>query len=856
MTENKNSNKNNKRVSNGRLKERMTIAREYFTPGRLRLFLSILCIAAIAITTWMAWPSFYQTEKHSIDGAIDYLPYRLNEGDVLVQPFIPTHEGLNSFYLSFDLAHDWEVPEQAQLLLEFFDIEAESETGAVQENSSEDSTAVREPAYTLSVSGADINRYTQTELKIDLGSAAMGKEYELALTVLDMPDDQYMYIHTNSAKTRPLIVNGKTTGLALTMTLIYRSFDWFNFRLSLLLISVVLFLLILPARLIGGFFSKYIAIPLLLAPAMLVIMVELFNTLNHNIWLKVQIFWLSYIILLLIELIFVGIIGSCRLGIYLNLAIFAGLSIGNHTKLFFRGDPFVAGDLRILTEAAQTVNDLQFHANSRFLLGWLVLIIYAIIFINIQKRERSRKQRIIMIVAPIAAFALYMPLLILSPARLDNVFKVSRYPWNNMMNYKLNGFTIPFFQSIHHLVITQPDQNRVTHPSFYQLPYEHRIDDVDPAKPHIVAIMSESYADFNNIRSLETSEPVMPFYDWLKGRPESISGNLLVSVFGGGTCNTEFEYLTGSSMLFMNDGITPYTSYFDRPTHSLAQLYKDQGYSTLAIHPYYRTFWDRHKVYPNMGFDEFIALEDFEEGGEVRQFKGDRAAFNQIKSALDSNEPGERQFIFTVTMQNHFPYYGEEEILADLNYNIRMPGMLDAEGVELYLNILRESDDALRELVMYLQELDEPVMLVFFGDHLPGNNNVFNHFYEELFEKPITDLSPSETQKMHETPYLIWTNYDLSSQLGEDVAGYAKTLTSPNFLATTTIELSRAGSSPYFNMVADLQKDIEAMNNRLIILQSGRRINREQIPPALTRKLDRYWRYEYDNIIAKREEEQ
>jgi len=68
--------------------------------------------------------------------------------------------------------------------------------------------------------------------------------------------------------------------------------------------------------------------------------------------------------------------------------------------------------------------------------------------------------------------------------------------------------------------------------------------------------MSESYADFNNIRELETSEPVMPFFDWLKNQPESISGNLLVSVFGGGTCNTEFEYLTGSSMLFMNDGIT------------------------------------------------------------------------------------------------------------------------------------------------------------------------------------------------------------------------------------------------------------------------------------------------------------
>ena len=853
MTEKKHiKDKNNYR---GRVRARVEAVRKFFTPGRLRLILSVLCIVAIAITTWMAWPSFYQTEKHSIDGAIDYLPYRLNEGDVLTQPFIPTQDGLSSFYLSFDLAHDWERPEEAQLILEFFDLELEAQDSELMDRSS-DSIATRKPVFSLAISGADINRYTQTELRVDLGSEAKGREYELALSVQNMPEDQYMYIHTNSAKTRPLIVNGRTTGLALTMTLIYKSFDWFNFRLALLLMSVVLFLLILPAKLIGDFFSKYVFIPLLLAPAMLVVMTELFNTLNHDLWLKPQVFWLSYLIVLLLELIFVGVIGSCRLGIYLNLAIFAGLAIGNHTKLFFRGDPFVAGDLRILTEAAQTVNDLQFNANSRFLLGWLTLIIYAIIFINIQKNERSRKQRVIMILAPVIAFALYMPLIILNPARLDSLFNVSRYPWNNMMNYKLNGFTIPFFQSIHHLVITPPDENRIINPAVYQLPYEYRLDEVDPAKPHIVAIMSESYADFNNIRELETSEPVMPFFDWLKNQPESISGNLLVSVFGGGTCNTEFEYLTGSSMLFMNDGITPYTSYFDRPTHSLAQLYRDQGYKTLAIHPYYRTFWDRHKVYPNIGFDQYIALEDFPEGGEVRQFKGDQAAFDQIKSALDNNEPGDRQFIFTVTMQNHFPYYGEEEILADLNYNIRMPGMLDAEGVELYLNILRESDDALRDLVTHLQELDEPVMLVFFGDHLPGNNNVFNHFYQELFEKPITDLSPAETQKMYETPYLIWTNYDLESQLNVDIDTYAKTLTSPNFLATTTIELSRAGSSPYFDMVEALQDDIEAMNNRLIILQSGRRINREQIPSALTRKLDRYWRYEYDNIIAKKEAEQ
>ena len=151
MTEKKHiKDKNNYR---GRVRARVEAVRKFFTPGRLRLILSVLCLVTIAITTWMAWPSFYQTEKHSIDGAIDYLPYRLNEGDVLTQPFIPTQDGLSSFYLSFDLAHDWERPEEAQLILEFFDLELEAQDSELMDRSS-DSIAKREPVYALAISGS------------------------------------------------------------------------------------------------------------------------------------------------------------------------------------------------------------------------------------------------------------------------------------------------------------------------------------------------------------------------------------------------------------------------------------------------------------------------------------------------------------------------------------------------------------------------------------------------------------------------------------------------------------------------------------------------------------------------------
>ena len=98
-------------------------------------------------------------------------------------------------------------------------------------------------------------------------------------------------------------------------------------------------------------------------------------------------------------------------------------------------------------------------------------------------------------------------------------------------------------------------------------------------------------------------------------------------------------------------------------------------------------------------------------------------------------------------MQNHFPYYSSEEILSGLKYNIKLPKMTEVESVELYLSMLRQSDDALRELIYYFSSVKEPTIVVLFGDHLPGNNNSFKNFYEMLFNKSLSDLTLSRYRK-------------------------------------------------------------------------------------------------------------
>ncbi len=511
-------------------------------------------------------------------------------------------------------------------------------------------------------------------------------------------------------------------------------------------------------------------------------------------------------------------------------------------KLFFRGDPFVAGDLHSITEAVHTINQLTYQINNQFFLALLLTLLYGVLFWKADLRIGTTRSRGIALVLILAFQVFLIEAALLSPSRIQKVFGVNRYPWNQMVNYNQNGVILPFLQSTRNLNASLPKVPLPTDDSFYQAPLNAQKKQATIDQPNIIAIMSESFCDFDNIQLIETSEPVTPFFDSLKLSPNARNGNLLVSIFGGGTCNTEFEFLTGSSMLFLADGSLPYNTYFAKPTHGLPDLLNQQGYRSVAIHPYLGSFWDRELVYPALGFSDYRSLEDFPPGGLVRDFIGDQADYEQIIATFEAKEAKERLFVFSVTMQNHFPYHSSEEILAGLDYNIKIPDMTDVESVELYLSMLRQSDDALRKLVYYFAQSKEPTILVLFGDHLPGNNNSFRNFYEMLFHKNLADLTLGETQKLYETPWLIWANYRLP-ELETQVL-------SPNFLATTLLDLSGNAKSPYFSQVSQLHEVISAMSNKMIILQDGQTYDRERIPGGMMESLDRYWAAEYDNVIA------
>jgi hypothetical protein len=285
------------------------------------------------------------------------------------------------------------------------------------------------------------------------------------------------------------------------------------------------------------------------------------------------------------------------------------------------------------------------------------------------------------------------------------------------------------------------------------LEYEIATKEEDLKAPvNLIVIMNESWADFRYINSFSGDDEIMPYIDSLDHNV--IKGYMYMPVFGAGTANSEWEVLTGNSMINVNASSVPYQSYVDRKTYGMASKLKELGYETLAMHPHEATNWNREKVYEWMGFDDFHSLEDWDENNKerIRWCISDSAAYKELIHMYEQ-KTNDRWFSFLVTMQNHGGY----DLEYDSSVNLAMKG--NYPQAEQYLSLIKETDAAYKELIRYFSKVKEPTIIVMFGDHLP---NVEQEFYAELFGVSDWDsIDDTDKRAIYATPYIVWANYPL-----------------------------------------------------------------------------------------------
>lgn len=470
------------------------------------------------------------------------------------------------------------------------------------------------------------------------------------------------------------------------------------------------------------------------------------------------------------------------------------LSIANYFVFNFRGTELQPIDLLSIGTAKNVAAEYDFSITPQILYGLILLVLYLFFSFTLPKIQVKHKGK--------ARTSLFGIILVIFTILLMNVkiCSVNPFFWRQEGS-KMNGYLLNFALQFQNTFIAKPKGYSLefieTTANKYKNERQGETANIEKNKPDVIVIMDESFADFRVLGSeLNTNQPITPFIDSM--RENTIRGYALSSVFGGTTPNSEYEVLSGNSLFFLPPGAVVYSQYLKEPSYSMVSEMKNNGYKCISLHPFMPNGWERPKVYPQLGFDESYFIDDFPQEDIIREFVSDKEMFEKIVELYEENKKQEKEvFMFGVTMQNHggYEYSGKNfEQTIELNGYKK-----DYDKVEQYLSLIHETDKAVEFLVDYFENVDNEVILVFYGDHFP---NLDRDFYEELHGGEFENID--QQQLLYKVPFFIWTNYDIEEKQEE--------LTSLNYLSNYIFEISGLQIPEYNRVLRDIQKEIPALN--------------------------------------------
>ena len=279
-----------------------------------------------------------------------------------------------------------------------------------------------------------------------------------------------------------------------------------------------------------------------------------------------------------------------------------------------------------------------------------------------------------------------------------------------------------------------------------------------------------------------------------------------MSVKGGNTANSEFEFLTGSTLYWLPVGSVAYQQYIRKDLPGLADQLGRAGYRTIAMHPYYSSGWNRPKVYSLMHFDETYFYRDFKEPELIRSYISDQTTFDKIEDLYEEKDPSERLFVFDVTMQNHGSYY---KSFDNFTPDVSVIGGKGAylSSTEQYLSLIKRSDEAFQNLCQYFYGQDEKTIILMFGDHQPAD-------YVVRSIQQISEDSLEGQQQRCLVPYVMWANYDIEESEGD--------ISSPNYMAIPLLEEAGIPLTGYQKFLKQLSEKIPVITQNAAMDSEGR----------------------------------
>lgn len=523
---------------------------------------------------------------------------------------------------------------------------------------------------------------------------------------------------------------------------------------------------------------------------------------------RTEVFILGAAILFIIYTLFSSLFGSSVMGAGTLLMLSWLIGTVTRYKSIYRAEPLYPNEFYMVKELPFLMKMIGLKRSLFIAIGLLfvVALLFAFYKYVIKARRKgtgSKEENIMRITGILISVGLLFyigrfnyPNNKVKAAYNDHVHWVD---YNQNKNYSDNGFVAGFLSNLKAPPMDTPENYSKTmmediYEKYFNIAQDtNQNRDDNQLDTNVLFVMNESFSDPFNLTGIESNKD--PLNNYREIIEETISGNILAPNYGGGTATNEFEALTGFAMEpFASQITSPYIQVTTQMTNfpSVANRFNQLEYRTTAIHPHTPGFYRREDVYSNLNFDEFRHqnnMNNTEKISDTHRYISDFSAYKEIFDVMENSQ--EPDFIHLVTMQNHTSYAEKYDYV-----DFEVEGSGNPSEANAYFKDLENSDVSLRLFINQINDFDEPVLLVFWGDHLPG-------FYEGEV------LEANEGCTLYEAPFFVYSN---KIALDSEVE-----LISPSFLRNYITEVLELKVSPYEALLTELQSHLPVVDKRLYI---------------------------------------
>lgn len=475
----------------------------------------------------------------------------------------------------------------------------------------------------------------------------------------------------------------------------------------------------------------------------------------------------SIFIIFTMQLLLLSLINELKLTMWLSFLISILVSVVNLLKIQFRSEPLIPTDLGFLFDLPaiiRLITPIQIVLVSLLLLAIIAIILVLVYrqrkfqtgvkIFDIDKQSNYRR-----------GFLLILSFTLLLSMRSYQVegsllkktltsFGFKEYQFDILKSYRENGFVNGYISNISNDVMVMPEGYSKESVQAIMEKYQAQADTFNIQSKYdnfqdisVVYILSESLSNPQRVNGVEIEENPLPFISDPKGK--SLQGLMVSPVYGGTTANTEFEVLTGLSMKYLASGsIIPFKSIipeFEKFPGIVKDYLRDNPYGkAISLHSYNDKLFKRPEVYEKLGFDQCYFDADMIHQDPLfdSTYISDKSTFNEALAYLSQDGS---QFMNVVTMQNHSPFTDKYDALYP-GVSVETDPNLE-ESLAAYTQGIHYSDQAIEEFIQAVSQMDKKVMVVYYGDHLPG---LYNSLLDE--NKDPFDL--------YTTDFFIYKNFD------------------------------------------------------------------------------------------------